>query len=128
MSAVVWFVITVVLFTGNFACLFYSGWQVFAPFRFRRIRVIWLVSESLRAKAGTWYWRAIFILSATSCIGISFDYAGRMVNRSALITYGMTIILIGDLLALAGVSVVVYYDRRARAARRRELESTATIC
>lgn len=28
MSDVVWYGITVILFAGNLACLFYSGWQM----------------------------------------------------------------------------------------------------
>ena len=46
MSDVAWLA---VLFVISFVCVAYSGWQVLCPMRLRRIRVIWLVSESLRA-------------------------------------------------------------------------------
>ncbi len=128
MSDVVWYGITIVLFVASLACAAYSGWQVFAPMRFRRIRVIWLVSESLRVRADTWYWRVILLLGTANCMGITLTIAAEMTNRSALSGLGMVVILIGDIIALAGVAVVIYYDRRARDARRRELESTATIC
>ena len=93
--------------------------------RLRRIRVIWLVSESLRARADTWYWRVILLLGTANCMGITLTIAAEMTNRSALSGLGMVVILIGDIIALAGVAVVIYYDRRARDARRRELESAA---
>lgn len=128
MSDVVWYGITVILFAGSLACAFYSGWQVFAPMRFRRIRVIWLDSQRFRAEASRWYWRTIVLLSMASCVGVCLDSIGRMTNRSALVTSGMVVILIGDSLAIIGVGVVVYYDKRARNARRRELlEESASV-
>lgn len=122
MSDVAWLA---VLFVISFVCVAYSGWQVLCPMRLRRIRVIWLVSESLRARADTWYWRVILLLGTANCMGITLTIAAEMTNRSALSGLGMVVILIGDIIALAGVAVVIYYDRRARDARRRELESAA---
>ena len=89
---------------------------------------IWLDSQRFRAEASRWYWRTIVLLSMASCIGVCLDFVGRMINRSALVTSGMVVILIGDSLAIIGVGVVVYYDKRARNARRRELlEESASV-
>ena len=128
MSDAGWLVVAIVLFTGNFICMLYSGWQVFAPFRFRRISTIYFASQRFRVEANKWYWRTIILLSMASCIGVCLGAIGRMTNRSALVTSGMVVILIGDSLAIIGVGVVVYYDKRARNARRRELlEESASV-
>ena len=125
MSDVVWYAITVILFAGSLACLFYSGWQVLCPMRLRRVRVIWLTSQHFRARADVWYWRTVFLLAAVSCMGIAFTIAARLTNHSALSSFGTIVILIGDFFAVVGVAIVAYYERQARNARRRELESAA---
>lgn len=79
MSDVAWLA---VLFVISFVCVAYSGWQVLCPMRLRRIRVIWLVSESLRARADTWYWRVILLLGTANCMGITLTIAAEMTNRS----------------------------------------------
>ena len=128
MSDVIWTAAIIILFIAGFACAAYSGWQVFAPMRFRHIRLVWLDSQRFRAEASRWYWRTIVLLSMASCIGVCLDFVGRMISRSALVTSGMVVILIGDSLAIIGVGVVVYYDKRARNARRRELlEESASV-
>ena len=55
MSDAGWLVVAIVLFTGNFICMLYSGWQVFAPFRFRRISTIYFASQRFRVEANKWY-------------------------------------------------------------------------
>ncbi len=115
----------VVLFVASSVCAAYSGWQVLCPMRLRRVRVIWLTSQHFRARADVWYWRTVFLLAAVSCTGTAAIVAAGITNRPALSGLGMVVILIGDIIALAGVAVVIYYDRRARDACRRELESAA---
>ena len=120
MSDVVWYGITVILFAGSLACLFYSGWQMFAPWRYRRIHVIYTASQRFRARADVWYWRTVLLLSVASCVGI----VGALASRT-LATFGAIIILVGDALALVGGIIVAYYEHQARNARQRELEAAA---
>ena len=120
MSDVVWYGIAVILFAGSLACLFYSGWQVFAPWRYRRIHVIYTASQRFRAEANVWYWRTVFLLATVSCVGI----VGALASRK-LATFGAIIILVGDALALIGGIIVAYYEHQARNARHRELETAA---
>jgi hypothetical protein len=81
MSDAGWLVVAIVLFTGNFICMLYSGWQVFAPFRFRRISTIYFASQRFRVEANKWYWRTIILLSMASCIGVCLGSVGRIGSR-----------------------------------------------
>lgn len=120
MSDVIWTAAITILFVAGFACAAYSGWQIFAPWRYRRIHVIYTASQRFRVKANVWYWRTVFLLATVSCVGIIL----AIVNRT-LATFGAIVILIGDALALVGVIIVAYYEHQARAARHRELETAA---
>ena len=125
MSDVVWSVIAAVLLISIFACAVYSAWQLFAPMKFRRVFVIYFESQSLRARASRWYWRTVLFMSTTNCIGLAVVITSKVSGHPALYTIGMSVMAIGDILAIVGLVVVARYEHQARNARQRELEAAA---
>ena len=131
MSDVVWHGVVAILFIAGFACAAYSGWQVFCPMRFRRIYVVYLTSQKLRARGEKYFWYASFVASILECTGIAL----ALQQNSASVTVAAAG---GGIIAVVGFAADRYYAFMASIVRdeeiaeavfdhHRELETATTV-
>lgn len=113
MSDVVWYGVVAILFIAGFACAAYSGWQVFCPMRFRRIYVIYLTSQKLRARGEKYFWYASFIASILECTGIAL----ALQQNSASVMVAAA----GGIIAVVGFAADRYYAFMASIVRDEEI-------
>ena len=113
MSDVVWHGVVAILFIAGFACAAYSGWQVFCPMRFRRIYVVYLTSQKLRARGEKYFWYASFVASILECTGIAL--ALQQNSASVIVAAG------GGIIAVVGFAVDSYYAYMAGIVRNEEI-------
>lgn len=115
MSDVVWHGVVAILFIAGFACAAYSGWQVFCPMRFRRIYVVYLTSQKLRARGEKYFWYASFVASILECTGIAL----ALQQNSAIAS--VVIAAVGGTVAAIGFAVDRYYAYMANIVRNEEI-------
>lgn len=113
MSDVIWTAAIIILFIAGFACAAYSGWQVFCPMRFRRIYVIYLTSQKLRARGEKYFWYASFIASILECTGIAL----ALQQNSASVMVAAA----GGIIAVVGFAADRYYAFMASIVRDEEI-------
>ena len=115
MSDVVWHGVVAILFIAGFACAAYSGWQVFCPMRFRRIYVVYLTSQKLRARGEKYFWYASFVASILECTGIAL----ALQQNSASVMVAAA----GGIIAVVGFAADRYYAFMASIVRDEETAS-----
>ena len=113
MSDVVWHGVVAILFIAGFACAAYSGWQVFCPMRFRRIYVVYLTSQKLRARGEKYFWYASFVASILECTGIAL----ALQQNSASVMVAAA----GGIIAVVGFAADRYYAFMASIVRDEEI-------
>ena len=113
MSDVVWHGVVAILFIAGFACAAYSGWQVFCPMRFRRIYVVYLTSQKLRARGEKYFWYASFVASILECTGIAL----ALQQNSASVIVAAA----GGIIAVVGFAADRYYAFMASIVRDEEI-------
>ena len=116
MSDVIWTAAIIILFVAGFACAAYSGWQVFCPMRFRRIYVVYLTSQKLRARGEKYFWYASFVASILECTGVALALVS---HRTA--TVSVVVAVIGGIVAAVGFAVDSYYAYMAGIVRNEEI-------
>ena len=112
MSDVVWHGVVAILFIAGFACAAYSGWQVFCPMRFRRIYVVYLTSQKLRARGEKYFWYASFVASILECTGIAL----ALQQNSASV-----MVAAAGIIAVVGFAADRYYAFMASIVRDEEI-------
>ena len=115
MSDVIWTAAIIILFVAGFACAAYSGWQVFCPMRFRRIYVVYLTSQKLRARGEKYFWYASFVASILECTGIAL----ALQQNSASVMVAAA----GGIIAVVGFAADRYYAFMASIVRDEETAS-----
>lgn len=113
MSDVIWTAAIIILFVAGFACAAYSGWQVFCPMRFRRIYVVYLTSQKLRARGEKYFWYASFVASILECTGIAL----ALQQNSASVMVAAA----GGIIAVVGFAADQYYAFMASIVRDEEI-------
>ncbi len=113
MSDVIWTAAIIILFVAGFACAAYSGWQVFCPMRFRRIYVVYLTSQKLRARGEKYFWYASFVASILECTGIALV----LQQNSASVMVAAA----GGIIAVVGFAADRYYAFMASIVRDEEI-------
>ncbi|MFC2316931.1 MAG: hypothetical protein ACFNNB_00090 [Candidatus Saccharimonas sp.] len=113
MSDVIWTAAIIILFIAGFACAAYSGWQVFCPMRFRRIYVVYLTSQKLRARGEKYFWYASFVASILECTGIAL----ALQQNSASVMVAAA----GGIIAVVGFAADRYYAFMASIVRDEEI-------
>ena len=113
MSDVIWTAAISILFVAGFACAAYSGWQVFCPMRFRRIYVVYLTSQKLRARGEKYFWYASFVASILECTGIAL----ALQQNSASVMVAAA----GGIIAVVGLAADRYYAFMASIVRDEEI-------
>lgn len=113
MSDVIWTAAIIILFVAGFACAAYSGWQVFCPMRFRRIYVVYLTSQKLRARGEKYFWYASFVASILECTGIAL----ALQQNSASVMVAAA----GGIIAVVGFAADRYYAFMASIVRDEEI-------
>lgn len=121
MSDVIWTAAIIILFVAGFACAAYSGWQLFCPMRFRRIYVIYLTSQRLRAKGEHLFWKASFAASVFQCAGIILALVAESSRSHRTATVSVVVAVIGGIVAAVGFAVDSYYAYMAGIVRNEEI-------
>lgn len=115
MSDVIWTAAIIILFIAGFACAAYSGWQVFCPMRFRRIYVVYLTSQKLRARGEKYFWYASFVASILECTGIALALQQNSAIASVMVAAA------GGIIAVVGFAADRYYAFMASIVRDEEI-------
>ena len=123
MSDVIWTAAIIILFAAGFACAAYSGWQLFCPMRFRRIYVIYLTSQRLRAKGEHLFWKASFAASVFQCAGIILALVAESSRSHRTASASVIVVVVGGVVAAIGFAVDRYYAYMANIVRDEEVAS-----
>ena len=123
MSDVIWTAAIIILFVAGFACAAYSGWQLFCPMRFRRIYVIYLTSQRLRAKGEHLFWKASFAASVFQCAGIILALVAESSRSHRTASASVIVVVVGGVVAAIGFAVDRYYAYMANIVRDEEVAS-----
>lgn len=121
MSDVIWTAAIIILFVAGFACAAYSGWQLFCPMRFRRIYVIYLTSQRLRAKGEHLFWKASFAASVFQCAGIILALVAESSRSHRTASASVIVVVVGGVVAAIGFAVDRYYAYMANIVRDEEI-------